>query len=454
MQSSKIAARLSALEYGLILICFAICLTGATLLPVNQCPDEFDRSRLIVWMVERGTLPTGDELETFALDPPPDENYGFSFALRPYLSAMIGAAFVKIAALFSDSDRVLLLASRMGSVLSVAGSCWFCLRLGRRLFDRRGSAVLFATIVCFLPQVLFLGMYYNNDSLSLLAVCAMLYYLVDGYDKKWNVGCCVGLGVAFSVGLLSYYSIYGWILMCVVFCLASVLLDSGFRDKGRLILKRALLIMGICLALAGWFFIRGALIHNGDFLGINYEHVSRARVASLGYILHPFESYRDFGMSVPEYLRVKGFEWFWMTVRSFVGVFGNLNIIMPDFIYGVYYTIIALGVLRFFAVRHRGQPDRRDRLLFTVMIVSTGINIALHFWQSYARDYQPQGRYIISLILPIAYMLACGADQTALTVRNHRPGRAAELNPAAGLVALWLLLFIWAALGSMTRMLP
>ena len=44
MQSSKIAARLSALEYGLILICFAICLTGATLLPVNQCPDEFVRN--------------------------------------------------------------------------------------------------------------------------------------------------------------------------------------------------------------------------------------------------------------------------------------------------------------------------------------------------------------------------------------------------------------------------
>ena len=103
--------QISALEYLLTVLTLCICITGALLLPVNQCPDEFDRSRLIVWMVEKGTLPTGDELETMALDPPPDVNYGFSFALRPYLSAMIGAVFVKAAMLFSNSDRVLLLAA-------------------------------------------------------------------------------------------------------------------------------------------------------------------------------------------------------------------------------------------------------------------------------------------------------------------------------------------------------
>ena len=92
--------RFLTIEVLLIFLCFSVCLAGALLLPVNQCPDEFMRSRLIVWMLEKGTLPTGDELETMALNPPPGVNYGFSFAIRPYLSAMIGALFVKISDAF------------------------------------------------------------------------------------------------------------------------------------------------------------------------------------------------------------------------------------------------------------------------------------------------------------------------------------------------------------------
>jgi hypothetical protein len=97
---------------------------------------------------------------------------------------------------------------------------------------------------------------------------------------------------------------------------------------------------------------------------------------------------------------------------------------------------------------------RRYGLLMLVMLVSGGINFALHFWQSYARDYQAQGRYIITLILPLAFMLAYGMDKTSLAVQEPRPGKAAELNPAAILTVLWLILFAWAAIGTMSKMLP
>lgn len=436
------------------MLVFCICITGALLLPVNQCPDEFVRSRLIVWMVEKGTLPTGDELETMALNPPPGLNYGFSFALRPYLSAIIGALFVKAAMLFSGSDRVLLLAARLGSVLSVTGCCWFCLRLGHRLFKRRGSAVLFTVIICFLPQVLFLRMYHNNDALSLFAVCMMLYYLVEGYDQKWPVKSCVGIGVAFSVGLLSYYSIYGWILMCTIFCVLTVLKDQEIPDKSRLILKRGGLIAGICLLLAGWFFIRSAILHHGDFLGISYEGVSRSRVEEMGYNLFPFVDFRREGLSIPAFLRLRDYEWLRITARSFVGTFSNLSLFLPMILYGIYFSIFVFGFLHFLTVLLHGRSSMRDRLLMLVMLISVGINFALHFWQSYTRDYQAQGRYIITLIIPFAYMLAYGLDKTTVAVQNPRPGKAAELNPAAVFTVLWLALFVWAALGTMTKMLP
>ena len=448
-QSKHILAK----EYLLVLLVFCICLTGALHLPVGQCPDEYLRSRLIVWMVEKGTLPTGDELETMALNPPPDVNYGFSYALRPYLPSMISAVFVKAAMPFFDSDRVLLLAARLGSVLSVTGCCWFCLRLGHRLFDKRSSAILFAVLVCFLPQVQFLGMYHNNDAPSLFAVSMMLFFLVEGYAQQWPVKCCIGLAIAFSVGLLSYYSIYGWILMCAVFCIVSVMTDREIADKGRLILKRAGLIGGICLLLAGWFFIRAAILHNGDFLGIAYEEVSRARVEDLGYKLFQYLCYRRDGLSIPEFIRLGNYGWLRTSAQSFVGTFGNMTLFLPMFLYGIYFTIFVFGLLCFLAVLIHKRMCRRDRLLMLVMLVSGGINFVLHFWQSYARDYQAQGRYIITLILPLAFMLAYGLDKTTVAVQNPRPGKAAELNPAAVLAVLWLALFAWAALGTMNKML-
>lgn len=445
---------LAAKEYLLVLLVFCICLTGALLLPVNQCPDEYVRSRLIVWMVEKGTLPTGDELEVMALNPPPGVNYGFSFALRPYLSAMIGAVFVKAAIPFFDSDRILLLAARLSSVLSVTGCCWFCLRLGHRLFDRRSSAILFAVLVCFLPQVQFLGMYHNNDAPSLFAVCMMLFFLVEGHAQRWPLKCCIGLAIAFSVGLLSYYSIYGWILMCTVFCIVSVVTDREIADKGRLIFKRAGLIGGICLLLAGWFFIRSAILHNGDFLGIAYEEVSRARVESLGYKLFQYNCYRREGLSILEFIRLGDYGWLKTTAQSFVGTFGNMTLFLPMFLYGIYFTIIVFGLLRFLAALMHKRMCRRDRLLMLVMLVSGGINFVLHLWQSYARDYQAQGRYIITLILPLAFMLAYGLDKTTVAVQNPRSGKAAELNPAAVLTVVWLILFACSALGTMSKMLP
>lgn len=448
MQSNKRTSRFSALEYGLVLLCFSICLAGALLLPVNQCPDEGGRLSLIEWIVKTGTLPTGDEPETRI------PGWGFSYALRPFLSSMIGAGFQILAACFTDSPRGLLAAARMGSVLSVTGCCWFCLRLGHRLFERRSSAILFATVVCFLPQVLFLGMYHNNDALSLFTVCMMLYYLVEGYDSAWPVISCVGLALAFSVGLLSYYSIYGWILMCMVFCIVSVLTDRTIADKGSLIFKRAGLIAGICLLLAGWFFIRSAILRNGDFLGIAYEKVLRTRAEEMGDILFPFRDFRAEGLSVTGFLRSNQFHWLRVTASSFVGTFGYMTLFLPMLLYGVYFTIFAFGLLRFFAVLLHRRVRRRDGLLMLVMLVSGGINFALHFWQSYTRDYEPQGRYVISLIVPLAYMTACGLDKTVLAVRDPKPGKAAELNPAAVLTIVWLALFIVAALGTMKKMLP
>lgn len=435
------------LEYGLILLCFLICLTGALLLPIDQCPDEGGRLLLTEWIVKTGTLPTGNEAEVVLPD------WGFSYAPRPYLSAIVSAFFKRIAICFTDSPRILLAASRMCSVLSVTFCCFFCLRLGHRLFEKQSAAVLFAAFVCFLPQVMFLGMYQNNDALSLFAVNMMLYYLIEGYDHKWTVRSCVGLAAAFSIGLLSYYSVYGWLLMGALFFVTAVLTESELSCKGQQLLSRIVLIFAVCLLLSGWFFIRNAIVHSGDVFGLRSELHSHDQFRTLGYVSIDFLSYRNEGMSIMQFLQFRNREWIQMTAKSFVGVFGYMIHYLPSEQYGIYGTMIGLGILLCLAVLLHRKPGRRDGLLFLLMLFSTGITIALHFWQSYARDYQPQGRYVISMGMLFGFAIAYGMDKTRLSVLKP-DGENEVLHPAAVFTVVWLLLFVWACLGTMTKMLP
>lgn len=420
---------LSRTETAIVLTVFVICLVCALVISPARCPDESARMTLTNWIYEHHSLPTGNEPETVI------RGWGFSYALRPYLSAIIGAAFMMLFSLFSRAESLLLLGSRMGSVLSVTVCCVYCLLLGHRLFRKRSSAILMALTVCFLPQVLFLGSFQNNDSLSLAAVSMMLYYLICGYDDHFSLKTCIKLGIAFSVALLSYYSVYGWILAGVVFCVIAVLRDPAVSRKGTFILQRALLIAGICLLLAGWFFIRNAVLHEGDFLGISSELRMRASMRSQGMKLYEMDSPRDTGLSLIGFLTGRGLSWFGTTLRSFIGVFGYMDMVLPAAVYVLYLVFFLAGIILFIRSFLRGAPDRRARLLFPVMLAAGIITLLLSLYASYARNYQPQGRYIISVILLPAFMAARGADSLELPAGTGR-----KVSLSSVLSVIWLLL--------------
>ncbi len=441
-------------EIGLLLLCFLVCLTGALILPMNMCPDESGRVLLSRWMGNTHTLPAGSEMDVIIMNrtaqntlDPSAQHWGFSYALRPFLASMVGAACEIVCGWFTDNPAVLLAASRMCSVLSVTLCCWYCLKLGRRSFPSPHCSFFFAAFVCFLPQVQFLGMYQNNDALSLCAVSAMLYYLVEGYDNHWKTASCVKLAIALSAGALSYYISYPWYLMGLVFCVVSVLRDREISFKGRFLLQRAALIGTICLVLAGWFFIRNALLHQGDFLGMAEELRSRERIAALGYRLYEYRCARNEGVSFLASLR-EGNGWFFqMTIMSVYGVFGYLDILMPNWLYNAYYSLTVTGLLVFFVTLLRRRLSGRDRLLILTGLIAGAMVFALHAWHSYARDFQPQGRYIITLALPVGWMIARGLD----VLQDRLQSGDGRIALAAG--CGWLALFIMSAVTTMSKML-
>ena len=422
-------------------------MSGALLLPVDQCPDEAGRLLLSDWISATGRLPSGWEKETVIY------GWGFSYALRPYLSSIVGAVFKSSVALFTNSPRALLAASRMCSVLAITGTCFFCLLLSRLLFVRRSSAVLFASLVCFLPQVIYLGMYQNNDSLSLFSVTMMLYFMVDGRNQKWPITSCVGLAIGASIGFLSYYSIYGWIVMCVVFCIASVLLDDRISDKYAFILKRIVLISLICVLLAGWFFIRNYLVNDGDVFGLSSELRSRDYFKAHGIVLYDYVNLRDNGIGIIEFLKFQNYEWIRFTACGFVGVFGYYILYLPTNQFRCYFTVFALGALLSLVIFILQKQNKKDGLFLLTLVLSVGITVALHAYQSYARDYQPQGRYIISAALLMAYVIVYGVDRINFS-KWQALAKSNILHPTVVLTLIWLSLFVWAFFGTMVKMIP
>ena len=297
-----------------------------------------------------------------------------------------------------------------------------------------------------MPHVMFLGMYQNNDSLSLCSVSMILFCWVNGYEQKWSVSSCIQLAVSFSIALLSYYSIYGWILMGVVFCIIAILTDSEIKNKISLILKRTALVGSICFLLAGWFFIRNAVLHNGDFFGLVSEQISRDKLLKSGYKLIEYQSFRNRGQSVWSFFCMKGFEWLVFTIKSFIGVFGYMTIHLPEYGYIAYFAVIGFGFLTFVIALSYHRPDKHEKLFMLMIILSGGITFVLHFWHSYTRDFEPQGRYIISLVLIMSYLIAYGLDKISLKIKG-------ALSLTAIFTMTWLILFFWVAVTVMTKML-
>ena len=121
------------------------------------------------------------------------------------------------------------------------------------------------------------------------------------------------------------------------------------------------------------------------------------------------------GMSMISMLRETS--WILSSWRSLIGVFGYMNIPLPDSYYAIYkYMIIAgfVGILvkavaKFLRSSKRGKF--KNSMLFSVWIAFASlVTIYLSAYNSWHTDYQPQGRYIITITPLLFLAVANGMD--------------------------------------------
>ncbi len=175
-------------KYMLIFGFFCICFGTSIFLKTEHAPDEAMRMLIPEYIVSHHALPNG--MEEAVRHP----LWGFSYALYPYLTAIISSVFMAITSLFTKSAAALLTAARLTSVLSGTGTLIVVFLIGEELFERRESALLGGIFVGFLPQFVFLSCYVNNDSFAVFTVALIIYFWIRGMKSAFCKKDCIGLG--------------------------------------------------------------------------------------------------------------------------------------------------------------------------------------------------------------------------------------------------------------------
>jgi hypothetical protein len=222
-----------------------------------------------------------------------------------------------------------------------------------------------------------------------------------------------------------------------VFCIISCVRSEDIDDKASFIATRTFLVLAIIFVLSGAFFIRNAMVHNGDFLGIAYEKISREALRAKGAQLYDYSPGSARFDNFADFIR----EWIRFSIDSIIGMFGYMDIPLSRLQYAIY--IVPVVVLEFWVmIKARLDKDKSilEKRLQRLLLIGGAAVIFLSIYASWFRDYQAQGRYIITAALPFSFAIAYGMDRYAA-----RYARVA-------FIAAWTGMFLWVFFGTMTSM--
>jgi len=310
---------------------------------------------------------------------------------------------------------------RLISIIFGALTVIFVFKTAEALFpDRKGIALLAASICAFNPQFTFLSGVLNNDNLVIMFSTISLYLLTklviserDEPKSKW----LVGLGATIGLGLISKVNISFLVVVSglgLIYQAMSAMSGTSSMAGGRerkltqkligVVRNLALLLLPIA-AISGWFFVRNVSIFGlDDPLGWKIQAIQNPELVMPSQIRAQF------------IIRALGPRLF----NSFWGQFDWLTIRLPVWAYWIYGLIslmglIGVGVFLAGAVGgkrgvKKSKIERRTKKvticlwLYLAAISLAVINIIILDLSFFAS----QGRLIFPVIAPLCIFMALG----------------------------------------------
>lgn len=398
-----------------VIVCFFYYLLWSVSKGFNYGPDEYVRYDVPLYIYKHGVLPNGfiEELR--------NPYWGFSYAFYPtFLGPIMSAFFMKVMSFFTTEEIFLVIAARFTSVIFGTLTIYYVYRIGEKLFSTEYKW-LFTIFVAMIPQYAFLTSYVNNDIICVCGSAMIIDSWVSGMLDRWNWKNSVLLSLGIVVCALSYYNSYGWIMLSAVVFLMSFILKINNNQDYKKMLRMAGIMCLIVLACISYFFIRNAILYDGDFLGM--------RALTNSSELYAMDELKPSLRNTPEHMGVSllfmlyYMGWIRGTYLSFIGHFGYINTLCPIWIHVFYFVLIFLAIIGTFASlakaiylnRKFGHVlSRLKCLLHTALIAGILIVVALSLYYSYYVDFSPQGRYCYPMIVAFAYFFVYGLSNLRL----------------------------------------
>lgn len=438
LKKTEINEKIMTLAF--VLLAFILLTVWAMTQPFDAGPDESMRYLVVEYIYKhQGALPRGDDPAVR------NEIWGISYAYYPIISYIVSAAFIRVFSLFADPGLSVFKIARMADVLFVTGAVYFVVKASGKLFPKKKYSGevrwLFAAMAGFMPQAIFMGTYVNADSVALLAAAVILYAWASYLRGGWTWKNCMFLAVGMAVCALSYYNAYGWILCSFFFFCFTILLcgEESLEQKVRFLLSRGIVVAGVTLLLCGWWFIRNAILYNGDFLGRKSCAECAEKYAQKDYrpSLYPTPQKLKWNWKDIIFYQDPGWyhNWVLTVCVSFIGTFGQMEIYMPYISSKMYIVFFAVGILSVFLVRGTFSLKRKiyityrknvsddvwkiktsvtskqwsvDGIFHFMMALLIIIPVILFMYYVYYSDNQAQGRYLLPALYPFVYFVTLG----------------------------------------------
>lgn len=395
--------RLEKKHYYFLICIFLFYGLWAMLQPVNAGPDESMRYSICQYILNHGSLPHGADPEIM------NWTWGQSYAFTPILAYMLCAIPMKIVSLFTSNAHYLWLGARMMNVVLAVGTIYLTIKIGRILFKEERWQWLFIIFVGCLPQFAFIFTYVNNDGLALFSCAFIVYAWLSGFKDQWSYRSCTLLAVGLAVCALSYYNAYGFILVSIFIFIGSMI---HFHPKQwfKPLMIKGLYISALALLLAGWWFIRNYLLYDGDFIGMSTSNYYAELYAADQFKPSLIASPSNLNMSLWEMLISK--QWLLIFLTSFIARFGGMMIFPPLWFYPIWGIVICVGMIGcFYKIKEILFSKEFMKDLFNWgMLIALIIPNLLNLYYSYFNDFQPQGRYSMPMIIPLAYFIVLGTQ--------------------------------------------
>lgn len=378
---------------------FCVFLLLSIVIPFNQAPDESSRYLLAEYMFKHKSLPLGTNPEVRI------PIWGISYAFSPFLSYMLSSILMTVTSLITVDSNILLISARFANVICSTITIILIMAISEELFSKKEKWI-FIILCSTFPGFIFISSYVNCDALAITSSAVVIYAWILGMKSNWDKKSCVFLIIGLSICVLSYQNAYGYILL-TIFLFGFEIYRNYKLKKVISILKKGVLIFISVTILGGWFYIRNLIVYDGDLLG---QETSR-QMAEV-YADDAFKPsnksnpYKE-GLSVKQMYFDKG--WLKTSYKSFIGVFGNMNVQMPQGYYKLYTGIFSVGLICVLLSYKKLHAMRKTKKVFYSLIIGSIIfPICLSTWYSYFSDFQPQGRYVLSILLPLMLLLSKG----------------------------------------------